>query len=141
MVVVSGGRCMQQARLRQTVWDHHRKAVAMLYAAFIWTKWDSEADLDPTEFGRYQEFNEATSVAGVRNGGLALHPIDVATTVRLRDDDVLITDGPFLESKEHLSGFYLFECANLDEATAWAARIPGAAHGAIELRPVLVEHT
>lgn len=112
----------------------------MLYAAFIWTKWDSEADLDPTEFGRYQEFNEASSSAGVRDGGLALHPIDVATTVRLRDDKVLITDGPFLESKEHLSGFYLFECSDLDEATAWASRIPGAAHGAIELRPVLLEH-
>lgn len=112
----------------------------MLYAAFIWTKWDSEADLDPEEFGRYQDFNEVTSSAGVRQGGLALHPTDVATTVRLRDDEILITDGPFLEAKEHLSGFYLFECANLDEAIEWSSKIPGAAHGSIELRPVLVEH-
>jgi hypothetical protein len=112
----------------------------MLYAAFIWTKWDSDEDLDPAEFGRYQEFNAVTAAASVRAGGLALHPVDVATTVRLRDDEVLMTDGPFLEAKEHLSGFYLFECADLDEAVSWAARIPGARHGAIELRPVLVEH-
>lgn len=112
----------------------------MLYAAFIWTKWDSEADFDPAEFGRYQEFNEATIENGVRTGGVALHPIDVATVVRLRDDEVLLTDGPFLESKEHLSGFYLLECADLDTAIELAAKIPGARHGAIELRPVLIEH-
>lgn len=112
----------------------------MLYAAFIWTKWDSDSDIDPEEFGRYQKFNELTAEAGVRHGGLALHPIDAATTVRLRDDEVLLTDGPFLESKEHLSGFYLFECDGLDDAVQWAAKIPGARHGAIELRPVLVEH-
>lgn len=112
----------------------------MLYAAFIWTKWDTEADLDPEEFSRYSEFNALSAEASVRHSGLALHPVDVATTVRLRNDEVLMTDGPFLEAKEHLSGFYLFECADLDEAVSWAARIPGARHGAIEVRPVLVEH-
>jgi hypothetical protein len=112
----------------------------VLYAAFIWTKWDNDEDVDPAEFGRYQEFNAVTAEAAVRVGGLALHPVDVATTVRLRDDEVLMTDGPFMEAKEHLSGFYLFECADLNEAVSWAARIPGARHGAIEVRPVLVEH-
>ena len=112
----------------------------MLYAAFIWTKWDTDADLDPDEFGRYGAFNEQSAAAGVRHSGAALHPVSAATTVRLRDDEVLLTDGPFLESKEQLAGFYLLECENLDDALAWAGRIPGARHGAIEVRPVLAEH-
>ena len=112
----------------------------MLYAAFIWTRWDSDEDLDPVEFGRYAVFNEESDRVGVRRGGFALHPASSATTVRLRDDEVMLTDGPFLESKEQLSGLYLFECENLDEAIRWAVRIPGARHGAIEVRPVMVEH-
>ena len=112
----------------------------MLYAAFIWTKWDADEDLDPAEFGRYTAFNGDSAAAGVREAGLALHPVSSATTIRLRDETVLVTDGPFVESKEQLSGFYVFDCANLDEAISWAARIPGARHGAIELRPVLAEH-
>jgi len=66
--------------------------------------------------------------------------VSVATTIRPRDDEVLITDGPFVESKEQLSGYFLLECADLDEALAWAARVPGARHGAIELRPVFLAH-
>lgn len=66
--------------------------------------------------------------------------MSVATTIRPRDDEVLITDGPFVESKEQLSGYFLLECADLDEALAWAARVPGARHGAIELRPVFLAH-
>jgi hypothetical protein len=112
----------------------------MLYAAFIWTRWDSDGDIDPAEFGRYAEFNEKSREAGVRRAGIALHPASAATTVRLREEEVMLTDGPFIESKEQLSGFYLFECASLDEAIRWAARIPGVRHGAIELRPILMEH-
>ncbi len=111
----------------------------MRYLAFIWTKWDSDDDVDPAEFGRYAEFNAAAGAAGVRVQGLALHPVSSATTVRLRDRQTLLTDGPFVESKEQLSGFYLFECENLDEAVRWASQIPGARHGAIEVRPVLNE--
>lgn len=112
----------------------------MLYAAFIWTKWDSDEDIDPAEFARYVVFNDHAAAAGVRRGGTALHPASAATTVRLRDDEIMLTDGPFLESKEQLSGFYVFECENLDQALEWAARIPGARHGAIEVRPVLQAH-
>jgi hypothetical protein len=108
------------------------------YVALIWTKWDTDADVSTDELGRYQAFGQAAEAAGVLRGGSALHPVSVATTVRLRDDEVLMTDGPFVESKEQLSGFYVFECADLDEAMAWAARIPGARHGAIEVRPLLV---
>ena len=68
--------------------------------------------------------------------GEALHPTSAATTVRVRDGKTLATDGPYAETKEALGGFYLIQAANLDEAIDAAARIPGAKHGAIEVRPV-----
>jgi hypothetical protein len=107
------------------------------YAVFIWTKWDTEADIDADMFARYQEFGRAAAEAGVLVDGAGLHPVSAATTVRLRDDEVLITDGPFVESKEQLSGYYILECADLDEAIAWAARIPDARRGAVDIRPLL----
>jgi hypothetical protein len=110
----------------------------MQYIALIWTKLDTDADVDVEEIGRYDEFAHAAEQAGVLRGGSALHPVSSATTVRLRQDEVLITDGPFVESKEQLSGYFLLECADLDEALAWAARIPGARHGAIEVRPLMI---
>jgi hypothetical protein len=62
-----------------------------------------------------------------------------ATTVRLRDGRRLLSDGPFAEAKEVLAGFYMIECADLDEALDYASRIPGARHGAVEVRPVVQE--
>ncbi len=70
-------------------------------------------------------------------GGEALMPTNDATTVRLREGKTLTTDGPFAETKEQLGGFYLVSAANLDEAIELAARIPGAAEGCIEVRPVM----
>ena len=55
------------------------------------------------------------------------------------DDETLVTDGPYAEVKEALGGFYILECASMDEALDWAARIPGAEHGAVEVRPVYVD--
>src|ERR1700680_1647859 len=112
----------------------------MQYAAFIWEKWDSDADLNAHQVSRFQAFTEAATEAGVLRGGAGLHPASATTTIRLRDNEVLMTDGPFVESKEQLSGYYLFECADLDEALAWAARIPSASHGAVEIRPLLIQH-
>ena len=60
-----------------------------------------------------------------------------ATTVRLRDGQRLLSDGPFAEAKEVLAGFYLIDCKDLDEALDYAGRIPGARHGAVEVRPVV----
>jgi hypothetical protein len=65
-----------------------------------------------------------------------LHPIETATTVRVRDGQVTVTDGPFAETKEQLAGFYLIEAEDLDEAIAIAAAIPPARKGSIEVRPV-----
>jgi hypothetical protein len=70
-------------------------------------------------------------------GGEGLQPSSTATTVRVRDGERMLTDGPFAETKEQLGGFYLLECASLDEAIEWAAKIPGAQFGSVEVRPVM----
>jgi hypothetical protein len=72
---------------------------------------------------------------GIRLLGERLRPPDDATTVRVRDGEVLTTDGPFAETKEWISGFDIIECENLDEAIEVAAKHPVAAHGLIEVRP------
>jgi hypothetical protein len=69
-------------------------------------------------------------------GGDALEPTTVATSVRVREGEVLTTDGPFAETKEQLGGFYLIECDNLDQAIEAASRIPAARGGTIEVRPI-----
>lgn len=68
--------------------------------------------------------------------GQALQPVDTATTVRMRDDEMIVSDGPFAETKEQLAGFYLLEAADLNEALQLASRIPPARFGSIEVRPV-----
>ena len=72
-------------------------------------------------------------------GGHELASTRDATTVRIRNDETLVTDGPYAEVKEALGGFFVFECESMDDAIDWAARIPGAEHGAIEVRPVYVD--
>jgi hypothetical protein len=110
------------------------------YIALIWTKHDTDADISAEDVAGYDAFARQAHQAGVLREGSALHPVSVATTLRLREDEVLITDGPFVESKEQLSGYFVLECADLDEALEWAARIPGARHGAVEVRPLLRGH-
>jgi hypothetical protein len=69
--------------------------------------------------------------------GEGLQPTSTATTVRVRDGERMLTDGPFAETKEQLGGFYLLECNSLDEAIELAAKIPGAQSGSVEVRPVM----
>ena len=87
-------------------------------------------------FAAYGEFTESIRQSGHMVGGDALHPASTATTVRVRDGETLVTDGPFAETKEQLGGYYLIEAKDADEAIAIAARIPGAEYGSIEVRPV-----
>jgi hypothetical protein len=96
----------------------------------------SPDDLD-TMLAEYGAFDAAVKAAGVFLGGEALQSSDTATVVRVRDGQRLTTDGPFAETREQLGGYYLLECADLDEAIAWAARIPGASVGAVEIRPIM----
>ena len=80
----------------------------------------------------FQQEIEAAGVV-VSNAGLA--PVADATTVKVRGGKTLIADGPFAETHEQLGGYYLLECKDLDEALAWAAKIPTARYGTIEVRP------
>jgi len=88
-------------------------------------------------FKAYGEFTQSIVASGHMKGGEALQPTATATTLRVRDGKTLTTDGPYAETKEQLGGFYLIEAKDLDEATKIAARIPGARHGSIEVRPVV----
>jgi hypothetical protein len=65
-----------------------------------------------------------------------LRPAETATTVRVRDVQVMVTDGPFAETREQLGGYFILDCADLDEALGWAARCPLAARGSVEVRPI-----
>jgi hypothetical protein len=102
------------------------------------------APTPPTEeiqqmFAAVDLFNQEVQSAGAWVFAGGLHPPTVATVVRAKDGEVLITDGPFAETKEALAGYYILECPNLDEAIEWAAKIPtmckGGA-GCIEIRPM-----
>jgi hypothetical protein len=88
-------------------------------------------------YAAYGVFTEDVQKAGVMKAGDALLPTAMATTVRVRDGKTLTTDGPFAETKEQLGGFYELECKDLDEAIKWAAKIPDAARGSIEVRPIM----
>ena len=85
----------------------------------------------------YATFTQDVRDRGLMESGEALQPTSTATTVRVRDGESLITDGPFAETREQLGGYYLLNCKDLDEALECAAKIPGAQFGAIEVRPIL----
>ena len=110
----------------------------MQYMALIYNAEGTE-DVDmPTLMGQYQAFGEKAGQAGVLISGNALQPMSTATSVKVRQDNSVITDGPFAETKEQLGGYYILECKHLDEALEWAAQIPTARYGTIEVRPVMV---
>ncbi len=112
----------------------------MRYLLLICTSEEEDAKRTPAEqeanMAAYFAYTNEVREAGVYGGGEALQPIATATTVRVRDGKTLTTDGPFAETKEQLGGYYMVDVGNLDEAIKWAAKIPGAAHGSIEIRPI-----
>jgi hypothetical protein len=112
---------------------------------YLLTIYGDESGMDEAseEDGRemleaYTRFGQEAGEAGVLLGGEGLHPSSTATVVRVQDGDRVVTDGPFAETKEQLGGYYLVDCKDQDEAIEWAAKIPGAQHGAVEVRPVMV---
>src|SRR2546423_972069 len=113
----------------------------MRYAALIYTNQAADANMTEdertAEYNAYNAFGEEFGKSGAIVGGDALLPTTSATTVRVRDGKILTTDGPFAETKEQLGGFYLLKCDNLDQAIQIAAKIPGAAKGSVEVRPVM----
>ncbi len=107
----------------------------LIYANEAETAAMADAEI-ATMMSEYGEFTKSIVQAGNFKAGDRLKPISTATTVRVRNGKSMTTDGPFAETREQLGGYYLVEAENLDEATAIAARIPGAKHGSIEVRPV-----
>ena len=97
---------------------------------------ESAEEYDPDRLAQYGAFSEDVVSKGIMAGGARLRPTDAATTVRVRNSETLTTDGPFAETKEALGGFFILECADLDEAIGYAARIPSSVVGSIEVRPV-----
>lgn len=84
----------------------------------------------------YRAFTEALTKAGVAKGSNRLQPSSASTTVRVADGKTQVLDGPYVDSKEQLGGYFLIEVPDLDAAISWAARCPGASHGTVEVRPV-----
>ena len=111
----------------------------MKYLCTIYGDESQFADATPEQMNEmlaaYGAFGE--EAGDVILGGEGLQPTSTATTVRVRDGERMLTDGPFAETKEQLGGFYLLECASLDKAIDWAAKIPGASTGSVEVRPVM----
>ena len=93
---------------------------------------DIQKDMDA-----YGAFGQESTEAGVFIAGEGLEAMNSATTVRVREGETVLSDGPFAETREQLGGFYLLECRDLDEAVRWAAKIPAAHGGSVEIRPVM----
>ena len=95
----------------------------------------SEAEMNTLMAG-YGQFTGELQAAGAMEAGERLRDVETATTVRVRDGKIQTTDGPFAETKEQLGGYYVIKAKNLDEAIAWAAKIPCGAIGSVEVRPI-----
>jgi hypothetical protein len=112
----------------------------MRYAMLICTDEKAVEGMSPDEgsaiLAEYGAFTEEIDRRGALRGGERLRPTSDATTVRVRDGEVLTSDGPFAETKEQIGGFYLVDCKDLDEAIEVASKIPGARYGTIEVRPI-----
>jgi len=90
-------------------------------------------------FNGHMAVQQEATRRGILRGADPLQATASATTVRVHEGKVLVTDGPFAETKEQLAGYYILDCADLDEALEWAAKIPsacGGASGCIEVRPI-----
>lgn len=88
----------------------------------------------------YGQFHQEVQERGLMRGGAPLQPESTTTTVRIRESETMITDGPFAETKEQLAGIYILECKDLDEAIEVAKKIPDVHNGSIEIRPVFEKY-
>ena len=114
----------------------------MQYIALIYgdqAAWDAKSPEDRKDtYEAYAAFAQEVSARGAMRGGSELQSPTTATTVRVRGDETLVTDGPFAETKEQLGGYFVLDCESLDDAIELAAKIPAARNGgAVEVRPVV----
>jgi hypothetical protein len=113
----------------------------MKYLLTIYNDESAYADATPEQIQQvmaaYDEFTRELAESGTMLSGEGLQPSSTATSVQVRNGEVVASDGPFADTREQLGGYYLLECRDLDEAIGWAAKIPGAQDGTIEVRPVM----
>jgi len=118
------------------------KELTMKYMLLIYSEPQTPPEGEPQDFEAMMQpwfdYGDAMTEAGVHVAGDALEAIETATTVRVRNDETVLTDGPFAETKEVLGGYYLIDVDNVDDAIAWAARCPAAQYGSMEVRPLMV---
>ena len=114
----------------------------MQYMLLIYSPPDAWTSIPPEQqkaiYEAYGAFSMELEASGKMVAGDALQDISTATSVRVRDGETLTTDGPFAETKEILGGYYLIDVDTLDEALEWAAKIPSARYGHIEVRPIVM---
>lgn len=111
------------------------KYLLMICADEAWEEQQSETWHEQLMLG-YTEVVEKLQSQQVLLDGRRLSPVDTATTIKVRNGETLVSDGPFAETKEQLGGYFLVECRDLDHATEVAAMIPSALYGTIEIRPL-----
>jgi hypothetical protein len=95
------------------------------------------ADDPGMDISRWMSYTKDLQDAGLLVSSGQLHNTDLATTVRVRDAETLVTDGPFAETNEYLAGYYLLDCPNLDVALEHAAKVPHIHYGSVEVRPIV----
>ena len=112
----------------------------MRYLLLIYSE-ETTAAPDPADaekvMNEYWAYSNAIAEAGASPGGEALQDSKTATTVRVKDGERVVTDGPFAETREVLGGYYLIDVPDLDAAIDWAAKCPGAKYGSVEVRPIM----
>jgi hypothetical protein len=113
----------------------------MRYMLLVYANEKAREALQPEEWARRiahaQAVIEETTKRGIFKGADPLQPTSTATTVRVANGKVMITDGPFAETKEQLGGYFILDCKDLDEALEWAAKIPASCGiGCVEVRPI-----
>ena len=112
----------------------------MKYMLLIHTRESDYAEMSKAEAeqrtGAYMAYAQAMQKAGILRGGERLKPVSTASTVRVANGKTQVLDGPYAETKEQLGGYFMIEVPDLDQALSWAAKCPGASHGAIEVRPL-----
>ena len=115
----------------------------MRYACLLYgsdEEWEAlPADEQARVHAAYAAFAEQAAEAGALVDGFELRPAATATTVRVRDGETLVSDGPFAETREQLGGFFVLECPSMEDAVALARRLPAAEHGAVEVRAQYAE--
>lgn len=112
----------------------------MQYLLTIYADETTFSNMSPSQqeqgLAAYMAYTQALTAAGVLKGRNRLQPASTATTVRIVNGKSQVLDGPYIESKEQLGGYFLIDVPDLDAALSWAARCPGASHGVVEVRPI-----